>query len=162
MVIEMDVPTRYLLGLTFIPKISSDVSAGTGGDIHLVGISVSAIRAFPPGVPIHVFMNVNRLCHPTHMAIRSLDVNLAIHNMIIDMLNDRIESFDVFAKIYAFYIANTQRLMGKFIYCLLCYFIFYILWKVLCKFLFFFILVFTIIFFKQKLFSNHSCINGFF
>ena len=85
-----------LLGTSLIPELSSDISAGTTRNAHLILIPIAAIRAFPDQLAASLFFHdLNLSVITTALTVIALGVQLRVHDIIIDVFHDRQYRLDI-------------------------------------------------------------------
>ena len=80
-------PLLDLLSSSLIPELGADVSAGTSGNVHLVLITVSALRALPYQLAV-VLDDLYLAVVAAYLAVVALGVELGIHDIVIDKSDD--------------------------------------------------------------------------
>ena len=73
-----------LLGTALIPELSTDISTGSSGNVHLVLIQVSAVGASPDEFAVFVADDLDLAVKATHLAIVALGVKFGVHDVIVD------------------------------------------------------------------------------
>lgn len=76
-----------LLRPALVPEIGADVAAGASGHIHLVLLSVAAIRALPYQFPVIVVHDLYFSRVSTDLAVIALRIQLRIHDIFVDKLH---------------------------------------------------------------------------
>ena len=102
----MQNPFCNLLRPPLIELVGTDITADTTSDIHLRLILATALGAPPNQLAICVLDNIDFAIETTDLTIVALGVELCIHNVIIDVLNDRQHSRNVGGHIGNLYIRN--------------------------------------------------------
>ena len=83
------------LGLTYVPEVFAEVTAGTAGNVHLCVVLVTASGAFPLAVLVNDYLTVKAAL----VAVVTLGVELCVLNVVIDELNDFRKSLEVMTHI---------------------------------------------------------------
>ena len=78
--LQVKYPRLNLLGLTHVPEVLSEVTAGTAGNIHLAVVLIAALRALPLVVVIYYYLTIEA----AYMAVIRLGVKLRILDVVID------------------------------------------------------------------------------
>src|SRR5574344_1692085 len=93
----------YFFGFAYIPKILTQITASTSGNIHLGLVFVVALRAFP----LHILVNSNLTIETADLTIVALGVKFRILDIIIDIVDDIFYSFRIMAHIGYLYIGDA-------------------------------------------------------
>ena len=90
---------------SLIPKVGSDVTASSPSYIHFALVTVSTNRAFPYKLSI-VFNHFYLSIKTTDMTIIAARIKLGIHDVVVNITNDRENRRDVMGHIRHFHIAD--------------------------------------------------------
>ena len=71
-----------LLRAALIPELRTNVAAGSAGNIHLVLVAISAVRAFPNELSA-IFDNLNFAVIAADLTVIALCVQFGIHDIVI-------------------------------------------------------------------------------
>ena len=85
----MQHPVFYLLRPPLIPELCSDIAAGSSCDIHLILVTVAAVRALPHQLSLRIGDNLYLTVVATFLTIVALGIQLCIHDILIYILHDR-------------------------------------------------------------------------
>ena len=99
-------PLLDLLSSSLIPELGANVSAGTSGNVHLVLITVSALRALPYQLAV-VLDDLYLAVVAAYLAVVALGVELGIHDIVIDKSDDLHYSRNVVEHIWHLNIAES-------------------------------------------------------
>ena len=88
LILQMKHSLLNLLSSSLIPELCSDISASSSCDIHLILITVSAVRAFPYKLSVIISYNLNLTCVSTFLTVITLSIKLCIHNILIYILHN--------------------------------------------------------------------------
>ena len=69
---------------SLIPELCSNISTSTSCNIHLILITVSAVRAFPYKLSVIISYNLNLACVAAFLTIITLRIQFRIHDIIIN------------------------------------------------------------------------------
>ena len=97
-----------LLCPSLIPVLRSDVSAGPSGDVHRVLIAVPAVRALPDQLVVLVSDDHDLSVVSALLAVVALGVELRVHDVVINVLNDCQDRVDIVRHIRDFDIADRS------------------------------------------------------
>ena len=101
---------HYTLGdflrTPLVPVLRSDVAAGATSDIHLVLVTVVAMRAFPNELAV-IFHNLDFAIVTADLTVVTLSVQLCVHDVVVDELHDSDNSFKVILHVRNLNIADS-------------------------------------------------------
>ena len=107
LILQMKHSLLNLLSSSLIPELCSDISASSSCNIHLILITVSAVRALPYKLSVIICNNLNLPCVATFLTIITLSIKLRIHNIIINVLHNLKYCRNVILHIRNFNIADS-------------------------------------------------------
>ena len=102
----MQHPILYLLCSSLIPKLRSDITAGSSCNGKLFLIRIPAVRAAPLELAVAVFDNLNLSVKAAGTAVIGLGIQLRIHDVLIDKLHKTQYRRNVVLEIRYLHIAN--------------------------------------------------------
>lgn len=79
------------LGLSLVPEIFTQITAGPARDVHFLMIFIVAIGA----LPLIIIVNDNLAVPPADMAIVALGIEFRILNVVVDETYDLLHRFQV-------------------------------------------------------------------
>ena len=88
LILQMKHSLFNLLSSSLIPELCPNISTSTSCNIHLILITVSAVRAFPYKLSVIISYNLNLSCVATFLTVITLSIKLRIHNIIINVLHN--------------------------------------------------------------------------
>ena len=117
----MQHPILYLLCSPLIPKLRSDITAGSSCNGKLFLIRIPAVRAAPLELAVAVFDDLNLSVKAAGTAVIGLGIQLRIHDVLIDKLHEAQYRRNVVLEIRYLHIADCAarrkllevRLKGK-------------------------------------------------
>ena len=80
-------PVADLLGTALVPELSADVSARTARDVEFLLVAVTAVGAFPNQLAV-IFDDANLPIETANLAIIALRIELRVHDVVVDVLDD--------------------------------------------------------------------------
>src|SRR5574344_2117436 len=102
----MNVSLFDFLGSALVPVVEADVSTGSPGNVHLVLVSISALRTFPNQITI--INNLNFSVPTTNLAIIALGVQFSVHDVIINKFHNTKNSRNIVGQVCDFNITNSS------------------------------------------------------
>ncbi len=103
----MQYPFFDFLGASLVPELGPDVAAGSSCHIHFGLVFVLALGALPDKLSVEVFHNPDFPVIPAHLAVVAFGVQLCIHDIVINVLHYRQDSFKVILQVRHFHIADS-------------------------------------------------------
>ena len=97
-----------LLCPSLIPVLRTDVSAGPSRDVHRILIAVPAVRALPDQFVVLVRDDHDLSVISALLAVVALGVELCVHDIVINVLNDCQDRIDIIRHIRNFDIADRS------------------------------------------------------
>ena len=76
LILQMKHSLLNLLSSSLIPELCSDISASSSCNIHLILITVSAVRALPYKLSVIICNNLNLSCVATFLTVITLSIKL--------------------------------------------------------------------------------------
>ena len=98
----MDETFFYFFGSPEISEVAPDVSAGSSRDVELGVISAAAVRA----VPFHVLVQLHLAVVAAVLAVVGFRVELRVHDVIVDELDDFHHGFHVAGEARGLHVAD--------------------------------------------------------
>ena len=95
-----------LLCTSLIPELSTDISAGSSCNKKLILVTVAAVRAFPDQLAGIIGNDLDLTIVSTVFAVVTLGIQLSIHDVLIDKLHHRQNSWNVGLQIWYFHITD--------------------------------------------------------
>ena len=108
LILQMKHSLFNLLSSSLIPELCHNISTSTSCNIHVIMITVSAVRAFPYKLSIIISYNLNLSCVATFLTVITLSIKLRIHNIIINVLHNLKYCRDVILHIRNLNIADSS------------------------------------------------------
>ena len=87
MVVHMNISMKNFICSTLIPELCADVSAGSARHVHLILIAVVAVGAFPNELAVF-FHDSDLAVESAYLTVVALGVQLGIHDVVVDKLDD--------------------------------------------------------------------------
>ena len=104
----MNVSFFNFLGSALVPVVEANVTTSSPGDIHLVLVSISALRTFPNQLAITIINNLNFSVPTTNLAIIALGVQFSVHDVIINKLHNAKNSRNIIGQVCDFNVTNSS------------------------------------------------------
>lgn len=101
----MEYPVTDFLSPALIPILGSDISAGTPGHVHLVLVTVPALRALPYQLAA-VLHDFDFTVKTTALTVVALGVKLRILDIVVDVLDDGNDRGNIILHVWHFDIAD--------------------------------------------------------
>lgn len=96
----------YLLCTSLVPKLGSDITAGTPCDEESVLVTVAAVRALPHQLAVVVCHYLDLAVIATFLTIVALGVQLCIENIVVYELHDLKDCVYVVLEVWNFDVAD--------------------------------------------------------
>ena len=93
------------LGSALVPVLGSDIAAGSAGYVHGGLVGVAALRAFPDELSVVVFYNLDFAGVAALLAAVRFCVELGVHDVFVDVLQNCHNSRNVVFHVWNFNIA---------------------------------------------------------
>ena len=106
--LQMQNPILDLLGTALVPVLGADVAAGSSCHVHFALVGIAALGADPDELTVGVLLNGDLTVIAALLTVVRLGVQLGIHDIIIDKLNDGDDCRKIFLHIRNFYVTDSS------------------------------------------------------
>ncbi len=98
-------PVANLLRSALIPELRADVTAGSPRDVHGGLVSVATVRTLPDELACVVARDANLTIVPAFLTVVTLGIELGVHDMFINVLDNGENRWNVLRQVRHFDVA---------------------------------------------------------